>query len=359
MNRRNLLTAALLTVPTLACSRPKSLTMFQNVDSTTHPDKTVTKALDPLQIITSCRITSGPAALIGAYRIVPSVGRINWYFSNLGLIGTARFLPKDHVRNYLDVYIRNLKADCTIDDFEADLTTPMKPDSHDSYAATFLSLAAHYVALTNDTNWYYSNVATLKRIAYFNLATQTKPNQLTRVFQSPDPYDVGFFMDNCEVHRGLKDFAQLLRRFGDESDAVYYDAFAETIAYGLMNLWDPVMSGFRPSDAHNTAIRAFYPGVTCQIFAQAFDVTPLSAYYDKAWTYVQRYAPDWSRRRYDDFPWAILGAVSAKRKVLQPARWTLMHMNEQARLGNYNMLTINELGWYQRINNLLNNQPEI
>lgn len=349
MKRRSFIAA--LAAPALATAAPQGLTMFQNYT-------TERAVFDPFQIIANCRISSGPAKLIGAYRIVPNVGRINWYFSNLGLLGTARYVPSENLRSYLNAYIRNLKADFTIDDYQADLVTPMKPDSHDSYAATFLSLAAIYVRLTGDVPWFNANVDTLKNIAYYNLARQVKANKLTRTFQIPDAYDVGFFMDNCEVYRGLRDLCLLLDDHGHGMDAMYYNSFAVDITHGLMNLWDYNKSGFRPSDAHASAETSFYPGVTCQVFAQAFDVAPLSAYYTSAWQYVTKFAPKWSALVYNQFPWMILSTVAAKRKLTKQAQAALAQCEYLHRI-QPELVTINELGWYQRTRNLLANKSEI
>jgi hypothetical protein len=89
---------------------------------------------------------------------------------------------------------------------------PVKSDSDDSYAATFLSLASRYVTISGNNSWLQANLQKLKDISYSNLARSMKPSGLTTVFQhSQNTTNASYLMDNCEGYRGLRDFAQLLR----------------------------------------------------------------------------------------------------------------------------------------------------
>jgi hypothetical protein len=323
-----------------------------------------TPAINPVSEIKALQVNTGP--LSGCYLVAPA-GLCNWYFTNLGLIGIASRLSSadldTYVRRYLDVYISRLTPQATINDVVfTDATyqnfTEQKPDSHDSYAATFLSLAARYVRLSRNTAWLNTHVITLKNIAYFNLATQVKPNSLTQTFQKPDPYNVGFNMDNCEVYRGLIDFAAMLRDYGYTDDANYYDQFATQASIGLTGLWDSQRAGFRSSDVDPVATTSFYPGATTQVFAQAFNVSPLRGWRDAAWSYLAKWAPDWASCAYDPYPWMIIGTVAAKRGLSNQAKAQLAKC-DQIFVNNRRFVTINELGWYQRTKNILTGRPEL
>lgn len=170
---------------------------------------------NPLPYVEQTRITQGPYA--GGYLIAP-YGYLNWYFVNLGLIPFVRDIPA-HVKTYLNLYIKNLTPQFNIRDVIFDFTQGgvtgpvqfQRQDSDDSYAATFLSLAVAYTRITGDTAWFNANILTLKKIADNNLVNSEYPSSgLTHVFQQQSLYDLGYLEDNCEVYRGLKDFADYL-----------------------------------------------------------------------------------------------------------------------------------------------------
>jgi hypothetical protein len=180
------------------------------------------------RLLSELAVTAGPYC--GAFRAVPN-GPINWYFANLGLAFFTDAIP-DTVRNYLDQYIKSLNSRSVITDVAPDLSTPVAPDSHDAYAGTFLSLAVRYVRATGDSAWWKMNLGSLKALAYFNLLTQTKPNGLVRVFQSPQENGTGYLMDQCEVYAGLRDFGQYLIE-SDDVDAGYYSSFAMSLGIAI------------------------------------------------------------------------------------------------------------------------------
>ena len=320
-------------------------------------------AINAVAEIKALRITTGPLA--NGYVIAPA-GKLNWYFTNLGLLPILQYLNsqerQDYVRNYLDLYISRLESNFTIMDVNftgGDVTQPVKvtQDSDDSYAATTLSLAARYMALSNDNVWYAANIATLKNMAYYNLATQVKANGLTSVFQRPNANEIGYLMDNCEVYRGLRDFQALLASKGD-SDAAYYGTFATTIGNAIKTLWDAVRGGYRAGDAYVAADTTFYPGTFCQSFPQAFGVVEAKSTFTGAWNYFNLYSPNWTALAYDPFPWAIHGYVARLRGNTARARTQLANIDKLF-VSNRAMVTINELGWYQRARSLTNGMPAI
>lgn len=313
------------------------------------------------------RIASG--TFTGGYLMAPG-GRLNWYFTNLGILPIIQYLTSAeldlYIRTYLDLYLRRLEANSSI----LDIDFPTGPtgafqtvlaDSDDSYAATTLTLAARYLRASQNWAWWDANKAKLKTMAYRNLPVAVKPNGLTSVFQAPrsQTNSVGYLMDNCEAYRGLRDFAGLLRERGEAADAAYYDSFATNITARISaSLFDVNRGAFMPSDADLVPTTVFYPGTTCQVFAQAFGVKELAPYFDRGWAYLNRVTPNWQDGRYDAYPWAVLGFVAAKRGATAQAQGQLQMMNSKF-ITDRGLVTINELGFYQRSVSLLAGRPEI
>lgn len=324
--------------------------------------------IDVVAAIKALRINAGPFA--GGYEIAPN-GRLNWYFTALGLLPIVQSLPAadldKYIRSYLDLYIRCLTPQRFILDINfpvgrADPSnyTTVASDSDDSYAATFLTLATRYVRASRNMVWWNANKAVLMEVAYRNLAMPLKPNGLTAVFQSPrsQTNSIGYLMDNCEVYRGLRDFGAMLTEGGNAKEGTYYNALASNVADGLARQFRTTTSGFTPGDAFSVTERNFYPGATCQVFAQAFGVQELAPMFDRAWNYLGQYAAGWEDGRYDAYPWAILGLVAAKRGQTAPARAQLRQIQGKF-ITQRALVTINELGFYQRTLNVLAGRVEV
>lgn len=327
--------------------------------------------IDALTNIKALRISTGP--LTGGYLIAPS-GRLNWYFANLGLISIVQYLSAadldTYIRNYLDLYLSRLEANYTIKDVNFNFKDPtlqtftlVASDSDDAYAATFLSLVARYLNASSNWPWWDANKARLKSIAYANIAMHIKTNGLCRVFQSSTTSttaSTGYLMDNCENYRGLRDFASILALRGESTDANYYGNFATGIGYGInIFLWDSGRSGFKVSDEQFSAdTRTFYPGSTCQIFPQAYGVTEAAAYFALAYSFLNTCSPQWPSEVYDTYPWMILGYVAARRGDTTRAT-TQVKSTEKKFASDPSVVTINELGFYQRTKNLLNGLIDI
>lgn len=325
-------------------------------------------AIDVLTQIKSLRIPSGPYA--GGYEIAPN-GRLNWYFSNLALLPMVQLMTAaerdTHIRAYLDLYLRHLLPDATIMDVNftvgranPELFTLVGSDSDDSYAATFLTLVTRYLRYSQNWSWWTQNKDKLKTIAYRNLALMVQPNGLTSVFQPPrsSGNSIGYLMDNCEVYRGLRDFAGLLRERSEPAVASYYDGFATGIARAVGGLlFDSARSAFIPGDFTAQATNTFYPGTTCQVFPQAMGVAEVAPLFDRAWAYLQTQSPSWADGRYDPYPWQIIGFVAAKRGDTATAQ-AQMRATEQKFLTQRALVTINELGFYQRTRHALNGQVD-
>ncbi len=319
------------------------------------------------EALQALRIPTGPYE--GAYEIAPN-GLMNWYFANLGLISVVQYLDAPaldkYIRVYLDLYLSKLEPDLSIRDVNfpfgrADTSsfTLALADSDDSYAATFLSLAVRYLRASQNWTWWNNNKARLKGMGYRNIAMSAKNSGLVSVFQSPrnQTNNAGYLMDNAEVYRGARDFGSLLRERGD-ADATYCDRFATGIAAGMGALFSTSTRAFRMADLSTQTETSFYPGTTCQVFPQAFGVTELSGYYDQAWNFFNDNTPGWEKGTLDPYPWAVLGLVAAKRGETGLANAQLASIENTFSV-NRPLITINELGFYQRTKSVLAGRADV
>lgn len=324
--------------------------------------------INAVEEIKALRIPSGPYT--GAYEIAPN-GLMNWYFANLGLISVVQYLDAPaldlYIRVYLDLYISKLEPNLSIQDVHfpfgranTSSFTLALSDSDDSYAATLLSLAVRYLRASQNWAWWDRNKARLKDMAYRNIAMSVKPNGMTSVFQSPrnQTNNAGYLMDNAEVYRGLRDFAALLRERGDAADATYYDRFATSIGAAMGGLFSASTSAFRMADLSTRTETSFYPGTTCQVFPQVFGVTELSGYYDLAWNFFSVNTPGWETGKLDPYPWAVLGLAAAKRGQTALANAQLASI-EKTFVANRALITINELGFFQRTKSVLAGRADV
>ncbi len=319
-------------------------------------------ALNAVDAIKALRIPSGPYT--GAYEISPN-GLSNWYFTNLGLISIVQYLDAPsldtYIRVYLDLYLSKLQPDLSIKDIDfpfgranPSAFTLVMSDSDDSYAATTLTLAARYLRASQNWAWWDKNKSRLKDIAYRNIAVAVKPNGLTSVFQSPrsQTNNAGYLMDNCEVYRGLRDFCALLTERGDAADAAYYSQFANGIAKSLAALFSPASNAFRVADLSVQTETTFYPGTSCQVFPQVFGVSELAAYFTPGWNFLSTNSPGWETGKLDPYPFAVVGLAAAKRGQTALAK-AQMAFVEKTFVDNRPLVTINELGFYQRTKSVL------
>lgn len=324
--------------------------------------------IDAVTRIKSLRIGTGPLA--DGYRIAPG-GQLNWYFTNLGLIAIVQYLDSAeldlYVRRYLDLYIRRLLPNATIEDVQfsdASLQSfsVVPADSDNSYAATLLSLVWRYLQASRNWNWWNTHQATLRQVAQANIVTQIKTNGLSRVFQLPRTSSIseyGFTMNNCEDYRGLRDFSNLLNQAGLSQEAAAYQDQAHRLGQAIQALlWDSVGNGYRVSDQDRRAdSRSFYPGSCCQVFPQASGVIESASHDDAAYRFLNTCSPRWPNEVYDPFPWCILGCVAAQRHDIGRATTQLAATDARCQ-SDPGLVTINELGYYQRTRSLLQGRPE-
>ena len=151
----------------------------------------------------------------------------------------------------------------------------------------------------------------------------------------------------------------LLRDRGESVDANYFNLLASNAASGMRSQsFNVAGAAFTPSDAHPLPLANFYPGTTCQIYAQAFGVSELAAQFEAGWAYLNKTTPGWEDGRWDPYPWAILGTVAAMRGQLVLAR-TQQASIEKKFVSSRAVVTINELGFYQRTKSILAGNPAV
>lgn len=261
----------------------------------------------------SCQILKPGSAADGAIGRYPDQGWVTPYFSNfaaMALLVDVNAHPL--VERYLNWYLTNLEDDGTIMDFQYDENfnvTKARPDSEDAYAGSYLSLVAAYHKRTRRTNWVRKNLPALKKVANC-IINLTDRDGLTFALAK---YRVKYLMDNCEVYRGLTDFARLLDYLGDH-EASLFEAHAKAVATGIeRNLWDSRKNCYYPSKTGwwlrpGVNIKKFYPDATCQTFPALYGlIEPESDRGTRLYELFNSNHPDWLTIKPPDYPWMVLG----------------------------------------------------
>ncbi|WP_258359528.1 hypothetical protein [Moorella sulfitireducens (nom. illeg.)] len=253
--------------------------------------------------ILSQQLASG--AVVTAY---PGQPKIVPYFAHLALYGLAAWgLNLPRVRAYLDWYLAHLErpdrygVTGTVYDYyldEGGMEVPAYSyDSSDSYAATFLTLVRLYYEAGGDTAWVEAHWPELEVVAGAVLATLQRDN-LT--LARPD-WPVKYLMDNCEVYRGLKDYARLLAEVKGAGEAGRYEALADKVKRALetkMRLnggYCPAV--YRAGLRRRPNWRRWYPDALAQLFPIITGVlTPQGEAARRLYANFLRNYPHWYRQ---------------------------------------------------------------
>lgn len=199
----------------------------------------------------------------------------------------------------------------------------LHPDSTDSYAATYLSLAWTYWSTKNaNAQAYISSIAKgpvdrLDTIAQVALATY-QSNNLTN---AKPLYNIEFLEDNSEVYRGLADVVSLYKALGMTSQVTKYQNYPTAIKKAITTtLWDSTnklfytytSNGGQPS---SVVWSSWYGpnGSVSEIFPIALGVVlPSSSYAQAVWPAFQsHWQSQWTTLKADAFPWVIVGYAAA------------------------------------------------
>lgn len=225
-------------------------------------------------------------------------------------------------------------------DTDRTFLTYTAPDSHDSYASTFISLLARYIQLTGDYNWlqgnstqpsgsgtYYTYQQVLTSIFTDNLANlvNLSPQFLTQVFQGNvnpadgSSYTAFFLEDNTESYSGFIDAAYIFGLLGDTTNQTNSIGYAADVNSGIYNLYDVNFNlftyqyGVAVSSFYNSTTLQFYPWMQAQLFPELHNIPSISNDQRLAvrlWV-SQRWESWWSDRGKDLLPDTEFGFLAA------------------------------------------------
>jgi len=234
-------------------------------------------------------------------------------------------------------------------DLADDWVTYRYPDSHDSYAATFLSLVKEYISLTGNAGW-LTTTSSQAGLTYAQVLAQIATQNLTSQLNAPATgvnsnsintfqatiapwdgsiYNVNYFEDNCEDYRGLMDGAYIFNLVGDSTTANACTTAAASVVTGLTSLFgtsnignqffvyyfgaqtDPV-AGWNAVDAVPAGKLNWYPYLQPQLFAELCGV-PLPSYMFTAVRQftAMKWPSYWADAQKDTFPNNFLGYLAA------------------------------------------------
>ncbi|MGE5580288.1 MAG: hypothetical protein ACM3WU_09620 [Bacillota bacterium] len=259
----------------------------------------------------------------GAIAQTPLGEKIVPYFANFAAKALVDIDP-GRARRYMDWYLDHLNRPDrfglagTVYDYELSeegWVPTLEYDSADSYAATFLSLASHYLAKTGDRDFIESNLDDFGLVASVLVALQDKDG-LT--FVTPGS-STKYLMDNCEVYRGLIDWAEALLLLGRPEVASQMTFVAENVRLGIERVF---YSAYRGQYAHTVSwygkrypkAGRWYPDAVSQLYLITEGVLRTDdqrAY--RIWSYFNEQFPAWNEcGAYDGFPWAKVALASAR-----------------------------------------------
>jgi len=228
---------------------------------------------------------------------------MEWYLSHLNL--------PDQWGQYGTVYDHALRDDA-LRSFEQRTFTY---DSADSYAGTFLSLAASYLRKTGDVDFIRENLPALRRVAAL-LASLQEPDGLVR---SGGGVKTKYLMNDAEDLRGLRDWAELLEGLWYRDESRAYLSRANRLAAAIERwMWDPSTGTYRwaidgEGRRYNSDWSRWYPDAVAQLYPAMFGLIPPAG--DRARALIQTFGlkhPGWaSFQKSDPYPWMIVGYAAA------------------------------------------------
>jgi hypothetical protein len=275
---------------------------------------------------------------------------INPYFANLGVHGFVKDSTYyNNIQNYMEWYWANVgwpmyfnSSGCTtqqtstklygaIADFsvtsgkETALCNGQHPDSTDSYAGTFLSMAWDYWQTNNPNAQAYIRLITtgakgdrLDYIGEIVLAT-LQSNNLT--WAKPF-YNIEYLEDNSEAFRGLQDLVSLYNII-NPSKAAFYRPYATNMQNAIeTTMWNSSGNSFytyTTLTGNNGVVdwSTWYGtnGAVSEIFPIALGViSPSSQTAKNLWTTFQNHwRNQWMTLNADPggYPWVIVGYTAA------------------------------------------------
>lgn len=207
------------------------------------------------------------------------------------------------------------------------------PDATDSQAATFASLLAAYVQLTNDYNWLFTASPypgkTYKdlfdSIIYYNLSTQLA-NFLTQTFQGNvypgdgTSFTLQYLEDNCECYHGFGNAAYISYKLNDSTRgdlAIYNQSIVNSGIYALYNQTYNLFAYYLGDDVATWATdptKNWYPWLQCQFFPEFYNVSNVNDQMRKLVrnNVATRWPEYWQNKALASFPETDIGYMAAK-----------------------------------------------
>lgn len=246
------------------------------------------------------------------------------------------------------------------------------PDSTDSYAGTFLSLAYQYYQ-TGDPNAqsYIQSITTgaqgdrLDYVGEVVLATQ-ESNGLTCA--RPD-FGNQYLMDNSETYAGLRDLVALYNALGATSKANFYQTAANNMLNGIQNaLWNPngdyywYTTNGGPGSDSGVDWSIWYPRSVAQIFPMAFGIIGSGdSRANQVWADFQcHWHGKWETLTTGDpFPWVIVGYAAAQMGDNSDANAFIRKIESTYVNSNFTggAWGVNEAGYFIRLASLMASGP--
>jgi len=311
------------------------------------------------------------------------------YLGNLAAIGWTKdstYYPD--IENWMNWYWANVSWPDrwgiygSIDDFDVtsnsngtyteskmqDSPSQHHPDSTDSYAGTFLSLAWAYYQTGDNAPAYINSIEEqLDYIGEVVLATkQTSANNLT--WARPD-WNIEYLMDNTEAYAGLRDLSSIYEALGDSTKASFYQTNANQMLTGIGRyLWSPqnnyyfqnttnsANNGTIAWTTYSDAVSQLYPIANGVIAPSSNQAQQLYKTFNSYWAVSGSKTNNWTTLAIPDtYPWAIVayvaalmgdtGNVNAYINAVQN-----VYVNHNFNGGSGHSWSCNEAGWFMRAN---------
>ena len=346
--------------------------------------------------------TSNPRVTLGDGAVVADSNSIHImpYYSNIGVRGFTKnptYYP--NVKSWMDWYWANvgwprvftfngqtINSYGAINDFtvsstgtetavpDPDSSGNLHPESTDSYAGTFLSLAyAYYQTGNPDAQAYINSILppNSNRLDYLGeVIVQTKQSNGNNLTWARPDYNIEYLRDNCEAYRGLRDLASLYTLSGFTSQATFYNAHANQMLNGIQKaLWDstdgyyywyttdngPVLNSTEPSTVN---WNIWYPDSVSQIYPIAYGILqPTDPQAINLWrTFQSHWQSKWpTLSTGDQYPWAVVGYVAALMGDTSDANTYINSMQNTYVNTNFvgdasHFWSTREAGWFIQLN---------
>ncbi len=260
----------------------------------------------------------------GYLSMTPFNTKINPYFNNIALWGIVENPEySETVKKWALWYVKHLnKPDRfgvmgSIYDYKvisaSEIVSTEDYDSSDSYGATFLSLMRRYYETNQDELFLLELEPELNLVVKAIYSTLDPKDGLT---YAKSNYKIKYLMDNLEVFAGLKDWAYLLENvYHKPEEAKRITLDAELIYQSLQKMWLGRCFAFAKDEAGKlfpTNTAKFYPDMTAQLMAIAFDLTSKEQA-ALIWSDFNNRFPKWTRLGHpDSFPWSLMVYAGAK-----------------------------------------------